>query len=203
MKDKVLPAYAVFDDYICSQKIAVVVRWFLLVTWLFQHNYRPDLGVPFVVNNALAVSLSLLNGYVHWRVWKGRPITPRYVMALSAADLTFITVGLAVSSRFDNQFFVLYYPALLVVALVFPSRLLSFGLVTVVAIAYATIAVVMSPGVHYAAQEEKILLIRIATMFAVVATSNLVSRIEMNRRRRAVEAERAQAQRNLELQKKA
>ena len=40
-------------------------------------------------------------------------------------------------------------------------------------------------------------------MFAVVAAANLMHRVERARRREAVEAERAQAERNLELQKKA
>ena len=38
-----LPGYAVFDDYVLSQRIAVVVRWFLLLTWFVLINYRPDI----------------------------------------------------------------------------------------------------------------------------------------------------------------
>ena len=40
-------------------------------------------------------------------------------------------------------------------------------------------------------------------MFAVVVAANLMTRIERSRRHEAVEAEQAQAQRNLELQKRA
>lgn len=102
------------------------VRWFLIATGLFLHNYRPDVDVTFVINNALAISLGLLNGYVHWRILKGRPVTRRYVLALSLMDLSAITAGIGVSSRFDNTFFILYYPALLGLALVFSSRRLTF-----------------------------------------------------------------------------
>ena len=198
-----LPSYAVFDDYRYSQRIAVVVRWFLIVTWLFLHNYRPELNTVFVVNNCLAVTLGVLNGYVHWSILRGRPITRRYALAVSAMDLSVITAGMAVSSRFDNAFFVLYYPALLALALVFPSRRLSFTAAALVAVAYAGISTTLEPGVSYAARDEEHLIIRIVTMFAVVAVGNLITRIERTRRREAVEAEREQAQRNLELQKKA
>ena len=200
---KGLPTYAVFDDYYYSLRIAVFVRWFLLVTWLFLHNYRPDFSAAYVVNNVLAITLSLLNGYVHWRVWKGRPITRPYAMALSGADLTFITIGMAVVSRFDNTFFVLYYPAILAVSLIFTSRRFSFGVVALVAVAYAAISIGLDPGVSIDLAEERVLIVRIATMFAVVAAANLMTRTERDRRRQAVEAERAQARRNLELQKKA
>ena len=37
-----VPNYAIFGDYGSSQRIAVVVRWFVLVTWLTLINYRAD-----------------------------------------------------------------------------------------------------------------------------------------------------------------
>ena len=178
-----LSSEPVFGDYRYTQRIAVAVRWFLLGTWLFLHNYRPDLGeTHYYINNGLALGLAGLNGYVQWRILVGRPITRPYVLALSAADLAFITTGIGVSSRFENSFFVLYYPALLGLALVFPSRRLSFGVVTLVAIAYGAISVGMEPGVSYADKAERTLIIRIGTMFGVVAAANLMARIERTRR---------------------
>ena len=199
-----LPDYALFDDYRYSQRIAVVVRWFLIATWLFFHNYRPNLDeIHFIINNGLALTLAALNGYVHWRIWKGRPITRRYVLALSIVDLSVITAGIGVSSRFDNTFFVLYYPALLGLSLVFSSRRLSFTVVTLLALTYVGLSVSLEPGVRYSGGEEKQLIMRIATMFGVVVAGNLMTRIERDRRREAVEAERLQSERNLELQRRA
>ena len=198
-----LPSYAVFDDYRYSQRIAVVVRWFVLTAWLFMLNYRPDVNASLVILDAMGAVLALLNGYVHWRIRKGRPITRGYVLALSLMDLTIITAGIGITSRFANTFFVFYYPALMGLSLVFSSRRLSFTVVTSVVIAYVGLSVTLEPGVSYSIREEKILVGRIASMFAVVAAGNLMTRIELTRRREAVEAEREQAQRNLELQKKA
>ena len=204
MERREVTSYAVFDDYRYSQRIAVVVRWFLLIAWLFLVNYRSELGLTtLLILNAMGLALSALNGYMHWRIWVGRPITKRYVLALSLMDLAIITAGIGVTTRFGNTFFPFYYPALLGFSLVFSSRRLSFAVVTVVAIAYATMSVILEPGVSYAAGEERVLIVRIASMFAVVAAANLMTRIERTRRREAVEAERVQAHRNLELQRQA
>ena len=199
-----VPSYAVFDDYTYSLRISVVVRWFLLVTWLFLINYRrTESELLLYAYNSMGLALGILNGYVHWRIRSGRPVTRAYVLLLSAMDLTVITSAIALGSRFDNTFFVFYYPALIVVSLVFPSRRLSFAVVSTIAAVYSTISVFLSPGVAYSDQEEKVLIVRVVTMFAVVAAANLMTRIERERRREAVEAERSHARENPELQQKA
>ena len=204
MQSQATPPFTIFDDYRYSQRIVVVVRWFLLSIWLVLLNYRSDYGALTLGSlNAMGVALAVLNGYVHWRIWAGRPITRPYVLALSAMDLTIITAGIGVTSRIDNTDFVFYYPALLGLALVFPSRRLSFSVVTLVAIAYAALSITLEPGVSYAANEEKVLIVRITTMFAVVAAGNLLARIEITRRREAVAAEQQKSEENLELQRKA
>ena len=203
MEENEVSSYAVFDDYRYSQRIAVVVRWFLLVAWLFLINYRSEYNLTLVILNSMGGALAVLNAYVHWRIWVGRPITKGYVFALSLMDLAIITAGIGVTTRFGNTFFVFYYPALLGLSLVFSSRRLSFTIVSLVAIAYAAMSITLEPGVSYAAGEERVLVVRIASMFAVVAAANLMTRIEKNRRREAVDAERVQAQINLELQRQA
>ena len=198
-----LPTYAVFDDYRYTQRIAVVVRWFLLAAWLFVLNYRVEADSTLFILDGMGVALIAVNGYVHWRLWRGRPGTRAYVLALSIMDLSIITAGIGITSRFDNTFFVFYYPALLGLSLVFSSRRLSFAAVTAVAAAYLAISLALDPGISVENREERVLTVRIVTMFAVVAAANLMVRLETSRRREAVEAERARAQENLELQKKA
>ena len=70
-------------------------------------------------------------------------------------------------------------------------------------VVYTVLSVTLEPTASYADRDEKVLVIRLATMLAVVAAANLMHRVERERRREAVEAERAQAERNLELQRKA
>ena len=87
-------------------------------------------------------------------------------------------------------------------ALVFSSQRLSFTIVTLVAIAYTGLSLTLEPKMRFDGHE-KVLIVRLVAMFAVVAAGNLMGRIERTRRQEAVQAERSQAQRNLELQRKA
>ncbi len=179
------------DDLRYSLRISVWVRWFLLIAWLLQFNYRPNFADPaYIPTMLLAVSVLALNGYVHYRVQSSRTVTRRWALALSVMDAAMITAGIAISSSgFQNTFFVLYYPALAMFAVVFTSFRLSFAWVTMVAVVYAALSLVMEPGVDYEIKEEKVLFTRIVVMYAVVAAVNLVSRFERTRRREAVERE--------------
>ena len=188
------------DDLLYGVRISVWVRWLLLIAWFAQMNYRPNLADPnYVPNTLFATTLLALNAYVHYRILTNRPVTWRWMLTLSVMDATMITGGLAVSSRFENSFFVLYYPALAMFAVVFTSFRLSFAWVTMVATAYAAMSLLLEPRVDFELKEEKILFIRIAVMYAVVAAVNLVSRFERIRRREAVERERELQRERIEL----
>ncbi len=179
------------DDLRYNLRISVWVRWFLLIVWLLQFNYRPNFADPaYFPTMLLAVSVLALNGYVHYRIRSSRTVTWRWALALSVMDGAMITAGIAISSSgFQNTFFVLYYPALAMFAVVFTSFRLSFAWVTMVAVVYAALSLGMEPGVDYEIKEEKVLFTRIVAMYAVVAAVNLVSRFERTRRREAVERE--------------
>ena len=188
------------DDLLYGVRISVWVRWLLLIVWFAQMNYRPNFADPNYVSNTLfAATLLALNGYVHYRILTNRPVTWRWVLTLSVMDATMITAGLAVSSRFENSFFVLYYPAIAMFAVVFTSFRLSFAWVTMIAAAYAAVSLLLEPGVEFEIKEEKILFTRIAVMYGVVAAVNLVSRFERIRRREAVERERELQRERIEL----
>ena len=51
-----------------------------------------------------------LNGYVHYRVRSDMNVSWHWAFALSALDVMAITAGLVISSGFENDFYVLYYP---------------------------------------------------------------------------------------------
>ena len=189
------------DDLRYNLRISVWVRWFLLTAWLLQFNYRPNFADPaYVPTTLLAVSVLALNGYVHYRIRSHRTVTWRWALALSVMDGAMITAGIAISSSgFHNTFFVLYYPALAMFAVVFTSFRLSFAWVTMVAVVYAALSLVLEPGVDYEIKEEKVLFTRIAVMYTVVAAVNLVSRFERIRRREAVERERELQRERIEL----
>ena len=199
-----VPDYATFEDYRSSQRIAVVVRWFLLFTFLALVNFRSD-EAYILAFNAMGVALIIVNGYVHWRIFKDRPVTWPYVLILSLIDLSFITVGIGISNRFENTYFNFYYPALLGVALIFRRRI-SFAIVTIVAGVYTGMSLAFEPGVDTSVLfdgDEKLLTVRVISMFAIVVAANLMTRLELQRRREAVSAERARMEENIQLEQKA
>ena len=199
-----VPDYATFEDYRSSQRIAVVVRWFLLFTFLALVNFRSDEAYIHAFN-AMGVALIIVNGYVHWRIFKDRPVTWPYVLILSLIDLSFITVGIGITNRFENTYFNLYYPALLGVALIFRRRI-SFAIVAIVAGIYTAMSLTLEPGVDTTVLfdgDEKLLAVRVGAMFAIVAAANLMTRLELQRRREAVSAERARMEENIQLEQKA
>ena len=189
------------DDLRYGLRISVWVRWFLLIAWLLQFNYRPNFADPaYIPTTLLTVSLLAFNGYVHYRIRSNRTVTRRWALALSTMDVLTATAGIVVSSSgFQNTFFVLYYPALAMFAVVFTSFRLSFAWVTMVAVGYAVLSLVMEPGVDFEIKEEKVLFTRIVVMYAVVAAVNLVSRFERIRRIGAVERERELQRERIEL----
>lgn len=115
------PAYADFEDYRYMQRIVVVVRWFVIASWLAINHYRVTWDVTLLYVDLIGVGMVILNGWLHLRLRQDRPLSRRFAIGMSIADVVAITVGIAVTGRFDNIFFVLYYPALVGLALVVSS----------------------------------------------------------------------------------
>ena len=191
------------EDYRYSQRVAVAVRWLVLGSWLAMVNYRAELDGTLVALNLLAAPLIVANAYVNWRINKDRPITAPYVYALSLLDVGLVTTGIAITSGFGNTSFVFYYPVLIGFSVVFHRRRVAFGLGGLAIASYVLVSLFTSPGVDTAMQEERILMGRVVSMFAVVAAANLMTRIERGRRIVAVDAERERAAENSELQRQA
>ena len=69
------------DNLHYNLRISVWVRWFLLIAWLLQFNYRPNFADPaYIPTMLLAVSLLALNGYVHYRIQSRRTVTWRWAL---------------------------------------------------------------------------------------------------------------------------
>ncbi|MXY21531.1 MAG: hypothetical protein F4Y49_09395 [Dehalococcoidia bacterium] len=188
------------DDLRYSIRISVWVRWFVVIAWLVQLNYRANFDHPSYFAHTLFAVLALaLNWYIHYRIETDQTVTWRWALVLSVVDAAGITAGLAISGGFSNTLFVLYYPALAMFAVVFTSFRLSLAAVTLVAFVYATLSLVIAPGLEFGIKEEKVLFTRIVGMYAVVAAVNLVSRYERVRRREAVEREQELQRERIEM----
>ena len=181
-------------------RVYVWGRWFVLsiatFAWLYPLNI-PE--VAYAPNVALAALLFATNGYLHYRLVTERTVSWRWMLALSALDLAMLSGGVAAHRGFESPFFVGYYPSLAMFAVVFGSVRLTLAWVTMTAAVYAALCLAVEPGLDFSANDEEILLIRIAGMYTVVVVVNLISRVERIRRMEAVERERALQRERIEL----
>ena len=66
------------DDLLYGVRISVWVRWFLLIAWLLQFNFRPNFAHPSYIPTTLFAALLLaFNAYVHYRIQSKRTVTWR------------------------------------------------------------------------------------------------------------------------------
>ena len=110
-----------------------------------------------------------------------------------------LSAGVVAHRGFETPFFVGYYPVLAMFAVVFGSVRLTLVWVTMTAVGYAALCLAVDPGLDFSADDEEILLIRVAGMYLVVVVVNLISRVERIRRMEAVERERALERERMEL----
>ena len=190
------------DPYVVpyAARVSVWGRWFVVLVGAFEIAYRPGFWYPgdwgYVL---LMVPLTTLNGLVHFRLLTNRPVTWRWLLALSAMDIALTTASITIGPGFDSYVFVAYYPALALLALVFTSLWLGLAWTTMTAAAYAFVCWTTESGLDVGAGDEKVLLGRLAAMYALVLCVSLITRFERVARQTAVERERQAQQERIQL----
>ena len=182
-----------------AARVSVWGRWFVGLVSAFEIAYRPGFWYPdgwgFVL---LLVPLVALNGLVHLRLLTNRPVTWRWMLLLSAMDIALITASITIGPGFDSYIFVAYYPALALFVLVFTSLWLGLAWTTMTAAAYALVCWTAGSGLDIDAGDEKVLVGRLAAMYALVLCVSLITRFERARRQSAVARERQVQQERIE-----
>ena len=173
--------------------MSVRVHWFFCAVLLVQLVYRPHYGVAVYAAYALLLLLLVgFNGYTHFRLRSDRTFTWRWILAVCMLDVFVISAALAISNGFSEYFLHLFYfPALAGFAVIFTSFRLNMAWVTMASVIYLAISLSAGDGLDIEARDEKTLFARIAIMYGIVATVNMVSRFERIRWRETVERERA------------
>ena len=59
-----------------------------------------------MILSGIGVGVIILNGWLHWRLHRGWHMSRRIAVGMSIADVVAITAGVAITGRFDNNFFV-------------------------------------------------------------------------------------------------
>ena len=181
--------------------MSVRVHWFFGAVLLVQLVYRPHYGVAVYAAYALLMLLLFgFNGYTHFRLRSERKFTWRWILAVCMLDVLVISAAVAISNGFSEYFLHLFYfPALAGFAVIFTSFRLNMAWVTMASVVYAAISLSSGDGLDIEARDEKTLFARIAIMYGIVATVNMVSRFERVRWRETVERERALLRERTEL----
>ena len=194
------PVWADPDIIPYAARVSVWGRWFVCVVNVFQFGYRPGFWYPHEVEHLFVqVTLVALNGLVHFRLLTNRPVTWRWMLALSAMDIALVTASIVIAPGFNSFIFVAYYPALVLFALVFTSVRLGLAWTTVAAAAYSIVSLSVGSGLDRDAGDEQVLVARLATMYALVLGVCLITRFERIRRRTAVNRERSMLQERIEV----
>ena len=180
--------------------VSVWGRWYIWLVGAAMLAHRPGLWFPdnlgFGVLNLL---LAVVNGVVHHRLLTNRPVTWRWMLALSAIDVALITGNIAVSGRFEGYIFVAYYPALAIFAVVFSSLWLILAWVTATALVYSLVGVVAGPGLDLELAQDHVLAARLSVMYLVAVGVSLIVGFERRERQAAIARERQAHQEGIEL----
>ena len=181
--------------------VSVWGRWFIWLVTVVQFAYRPGFwyheGHPEYL--FLLVPWPALNGLVHYRLLTNRSVSWRWLLLLSAMDMVLITVGIILQRGFEGFIFLAYYPTLALFVLVFSSLWLALAWATMTAAVYTIVCLTVGLGLDLVAGDEKVLLARLAAMYALVLCVSLVVRFERTRRQAAVERERELQRERIEL----
>ena len=193
-----------------AARVSVWGRWFILLVAVVQFLYRPTFWYPDHVEYTLLPAAALaLNGLVHYRLLTDRPVTWRWLLFLSVMDFALITAGLVfqagltsglvLQSAIHGFMFLAYYPALALLVVVFASLWFGLAWTTVTAVVYSVLCMTTGPGLDLDLEEEKLLLARVAMMYALVLFVSLIARFDRTTRQAALERERRMQRERIEL----
>ena len=173
--------------------VVVRVHWFFIAVLVIEVLYRPYYGVVTSISYGLfLLLLAGLSGYTQYRLRSDRMITWRWMLTVWAIDVFIVSAAVSISNGFSHYFFHLfYYPVLAGFAVIFTSYRLNMALVTIVSVIYAAISLGVGDGLDIEARDEKALFARIAIMYGIVATVNMISRFERMRWGETVKREQA------------
>ena len=188
------------DVFLYAARISVWGRWFVWLVVVFLLAYRPGFWYPEDIEYlSIPVLLGVVNGLVHYRLLTNRPVTWRWMLVLSSAEIALTTGGVVLGGGFRSFIFLAYYPSLAVFAVVFSSHWLSLAWTTAVTVAYVVVCLRVGAGLDLDAGNEKVLIARLAMMYTLTVGISLITRFERIRWQTSVARERELRRERIEL----
>ncbi|MYJ58243.1 MAG: hypothetical protein F4088_05100 [Chloroflexi bacterium] len=183
-----------------ATRISLWGRWFIWLVVVFLTAYRPSFWYPDMAEALVLPILQLLvNGLVHYRLRKRRPITQRLLLLLSASDVAQITFAVLILGGYSSFAFVAFYPALGLFAVLFPSLSATLGWTSVAALLYIAACLWSGAGLSLDRGQEMVLGGRVAMMYVVAVGIGMIVRFERLRWQSALSREQQLLKERIEL----
>ena len=164
--------------------VIIYARWLLVVAGLGLAiwNAGDDL-ISLEVTVVLVLVMAVGNFFLHVETARNKPINKVIVYAASVADITAITVVIAMSGVFGSSVYVFYMPALLALSVTFRTRDTFFYTVAAIA-AYAAVSAGLIESQEVVSNVPTTMLAHVLVLVAVPACGNVYWRLERDRRTR-------------------
>jgi hypothetical protein len=165
------------EDLLHGQVVIIVARWILVLAGLLLAMWNPDSLAELRIEILVLLCLAVVNFYLHLHLLVRRQSLPLVVYAASAIDLAIVTLLVAVQGGYSSHLYIFYFPALLGLAVAFPTALTALYTAGAAA-AYAALGLATAGGVD-GTQD---VAVRLLILVAVAVCGNLYLRIEADRR---------------------
>ena len=173
--------------------VIIYARWLLVVAGLGLALWNPDGLISLQVTVVLVLVMAVGNFFLHVETARNRPINKVIVYAASVADITAITVVIAMSGVFGSSVYVFYMPALLAISVTFRTYE-TFGYTVAAIGAYAGVSAGLIVGQDVSSNVPTTMLAHVLVLAAVPACGNVYWRLERGRRTREIENEQLERQ---------
>lgn len=175
------PVQEAREDIFFGQAVMVWSRWAIIGTATLLAVWTAHSVAELAVRVTFVIALMGMNFYLHGRQMIDRPANRYLILVAATIDVAVISAMIVTWSPagFGSQLFVLYYPVLLGVALVFPPRIaIVFG-----ACALALYVLTLGAGLPADWSAVKEALMRLLTLAATVGLGTFHWRVERAKRR--------------------
>ena len=163
--------------------VIIYARWLLVVAGLGLAIWNSDGLISLQVTVVLVLAMAVGNFFLHVETARNKPINRVIVYAASVADITAITVVIAMSEVFGTSVYVFYMPALLALSVTFRTSDTFFYTVAAIG-AYAAVSAGLIESQDVVSNVPTTMLAHVLVLVAVPACGNVYWRLERDRRTR-------------------
>jgi hypothetical protein len=156
-----------------GQFVIVIARWLLVFVGLLVALWNPDPLPQLRIQIGVVLLVAIANFVMHAQLLRRRPTIEAVATAASIGDLLVISVLVLSQGGFGSNVFVFYFPAVLAIAVAFPTRQAAM-------LSAAAVALAIGVSMRAVPGAEEVLL-RALAIGAVAVIGNAYWRLHRNR----------------------